>query len=183
MDASASNCSWTASTAYSWIHVTAGSSGTGDGTVTYSVDSYTGSSRSGSIAVAGRTFTITQTGSGTATVDFTISNLTPDIGEQVTFSASAECQTPQRWVMGGLSCDDESEIDCTAFPYLCRIVTWEYKTAGTKTVNLYCNEGNSPPHSLTVQPSGQCGGSGCDKDGPPDASFTWRRTRCCWGRR
>ena len=171
VDASATNCAWTASTSATWIHITAGTSGTGDGTVAYSVDAYTGSSRSGTIAVAGRSFSVSQTGSGTATVDFTISDLTPDIGEQVTFTVSSECQTPQRWVMGGLSCDDETEINCTAFPSLCRQVAWRYKTAGTKTVNLYCTEGNSQPHSLTVQTAGSCGGSSCDKDGPPDASF------------
>ncbi len=170
VDASASSCSWTATSSSSWIHVTSGSSGTGDGTVAYSVDPYTGSSRSGSMTVAGRSFTVAQAGSGAASVDFTISDLTPEIGETVTFTASAACQTPEQWAMGGQSCDGQTAVDCSWNPSLCRTVTWRYKTSGTKTVNLSCAEGDSPPHFLTVQTTGSC--STCDKDGPPDASFT-----------
>jgi hypothetical protein len=58
-----SDCAWTASvsTTATWITITAGQSGLGNGTVSYSVavNSST-SSRSGSMTVAGRTVTITQ---------------------------------------------------------------------------------------------------------------------------
>ena len=57
------NCSWTAGSNTSWIKIMSGSPGTGNGTVNYSVDPNTGSSsRTGSIAIAGKTFTITQGG-------------------------------------------------------------------------------------------------------------------------
>ena len=54
-------CAWSATSNNSWIHVTGGASGTGNGTVNYSVDANGGSSsRTGMITAAGRTFTITQ---------------------------------------------------------------------------------------------------------------------------
>jgi hypothetical protein len=58
-----SSCSWTATTGESWIHITSGASGTGIGRVDYSLDANdsTGAiQRSGSIAVADQTFSITQ---------------------------------------------------------------------------------------------------------------------------
>ena len=46
-----------------WIHVTAGANGSGNGTVAYSVDANAaGASRTGTLTIAGRTFTVTQTG-------------------------------------------------------------------------------------------------------------------------
>ena len=62
------NVTWTAtrSIAHSWITITGGSSGYGNGTVTYSLTANTGETRNGTITVSGggitRTFTITQAG-------------------------------------------------------------------------------------------------------------------------
>ena len=63
---SSSSCTWTASSnATSWLAVTAGSSGTGNGTVSYSVAANSSTaSRTGTITVANNTFTITQLGAG-----------------------------------------------------------------------------------------------------------------------
>ena len=56
-----SSCSWTAVSNASWITINAGSAGTGNGTVFYSVSANTtGSNRTGTITVGGNTFTITQ---------------------------------------------------------------------------------------------------------------------------
>ena len=55
-----SGCSWNVSSNASWINITSGSSGTGNGTVSYSVSGNTGSSRTGTITIAGKTFTVTQ---------------------------------------------------------------------------------------------------------------------------
>jgi hypothetical protein len=58
-----SGCDWTAVPTASWLHVTSGSSGTGGGTVAYSVDDNISSSpRTGTIAVSGQTFTVNQSG-------------------------------------------------------------------------------------------------------------------------
>jgi hypothetical protein len=59
--ASGGTCSWTATTTNSWIHTT--SSGTGNGTVNYTVDANNStSSRSGAITVGNATFAISQAG-------------------------------------------------------------------------------------------------------------------------
>jgi hypothetical protein len=60
----ASGCSWTALSNVSWITVTSGSSGSGNGTVGYSVAANaTGSARTGTMTIAGQTFTVAQNGS------------------------------------------------------------------------------------------------------------------------
>jgi len=57
-----SGCSWTATPSASWITITTGSSGTGNGTVYFSVASNTGSSRNGTITIGGQTFALSQSG-------------------------------------------------------------------------------------------------------------------------
>jgi all-beta uncharacterized protein/BACON domain-containing protein len=56
-------CTWTAVSQASWIHVTAGSSGSGNGAVTFSVDSNSGKMRNDSINIGGQMFTVNQAGS------------------------------------------------------------------------------------------------------------------------
>jgi hypothetical protein len=56
-----SGCSWTATSNSSWITITSGNSGSGNGTVSYSVAANTsGSARTGTLTIAGQTFTVTQ---------------------------------------------------------------------------------------------------------------------------
>ena len=63
--ASGSNCSWTASTSDPFLSVTSGGSVTGSGTVGYTVvPNAAVTFRSGTITIAGQTFTVTQAGSG-----------------------------------------------------------------------------------------------------------------------
>ena len=58
---SISGCSWTAVSNASWISVVSGASGSGSGTVTYSVAANNaGASRVGTLTIAGKTFTVTQ---------------------------------------------------------------------------------------------------------------------------
>ncbi len=61
-----SGCSWTASTnpaSWDWIGISSGASGTGNGTVNYFVlANNTGSARTGTLTIAGQTFTIIQDG-------------------------------------------------------------------------------------------------------------------------
>jgi hypothetical protein len=55
------SCAWTSSTAATFIHITSGSSGAGNGAVQYSVDGNPGPNiRSDTIAIAGQTFTVYQ---------------------------------------------------------------------------------------------------------------------------
>lgn len=58
-----STCPWTATSNASWITITAGASGTGNGSVSYLVEANPSSlSRTGTLTVAGKTFTVIQTG-------------------------------------------------------------------------------------------------------------------------
>jgi hypothetical protein len=59
----ASGCSWNASSQASWVTIQTGSSGTGNGTVTYTVAGNSGNSpRTGTLSIAGTSFTVTQGG-------------------------------------------------------------------------------------------------------------------------
>ena len=61
-------CAWTAVSNASWIAITSGASGSGNGTVSYSVLANTGSSqRTGTMTIAGQTFTVTQAGANNPT--------------------------------------------------------------------------------------------------------------------
>lgn len=62
--ATSAECSWTATRSFAWMNVMAGNSGTGNGTVTYTVQANTSpSARVGGLLVAGRYVLITQAGS------------------------------------------------------------------------------------------------------------------------
>jgi hypothetical protein len=66
-------CNWTASTIESWIIVTSGQSGTGNGFVTYAVRDNPGTSpRQGAITVAGLEFTVMQGGSALDACTFSL---------------------------------------------------------------------------------------------------------------
>jgi uncharacterized protein (TIGR03437 family) len=53
-------CAWTAAAGASWIRILTGLSGSGPGQVTFALDPNTGDARSGTITVAGQTFTVAQ---------------------------------------------------------------------------------------------------------------------------
>ncbi|HOW56840.1 MAG TPA: BACON domain-containing protein, partial [Smithellaceae bacterium] len=59
----ASSCTWTAvSNNTSWLTITSGASGTGNGIVSYSLAANTGAARTGTITISGQLFTVTQAG-------------------------------------------------------------------------------------------------------------------------
>ena len=61
-----SDCSWTATSSATWLTITSGSSGAGPGTLAYAVASNTSNceARTGSLTIAGKTFTLTQSAGG-----------------------------------------------------------------------------------------------------------------------
>jgi hypothetical protein len=63
-----SGCSWSASSGVSWITVTSGSSGTGSGTIAYTVASNSGAARSVVSTIAGQQFTFNQSGTQSYTI-------------------------------------------------------------------------------------------------------------------
>jgi hypothetical protein len=59
--ASSGTCGWTATSNASWITINSGASGAGSGTASYTVQAYTGkANRTGTLTIAGKTFTVTQ---------------------------------------------------------------------------------------------------------------------------
>jgi glucose/arabinose dehydrogenase len=89
-------CGWTAVSNASWLQVTGGSSGTSNGTVTYSVAANTStSSRQGTMTIAGQTFTVNQSGAP-ASCSFSISPKNVNVPRQggagsVTVTAPPGC--------------------------------------------------------------------------------------------
>lgn len=91
----AAGCAWTATSNDSWITISAGAAGTGNGTVSYTVAANTGSaSRTGTLRIAGSTFTITQAGAPCA---FTLSPLLASL-------ASSDATTATVTVNSGAGC-------------------------------------------------------------------------------
>lgn len=62
-----SGCSWSASTGVSWITISSGTTGAGSGSISYKVAANTGSARTASFTVAGKTFTVSQSAASSGT--------------------------------------------------------------------------------------------------------------------
>ena len=89
-------CSWTASSNASWITIVSGASGSGPGTVKLAIEKMTGGPRTGTATIAGRTFTVTQSGGGDTTCSFGIAPADASIAAaggtaSVAVSASSGC--------------------------------------------------------------------------------------------
>jgi M6 family metalloprotease-like protein len=88
-------CTWTATSNASWISITSGDSGTGSGTVNYFVAANTiTSSRTGTMTVAGQTFTVNQMGGSTCTYAISPESQSFEAGGgtgSVTMTAPADC--------------------------------------------------------------------------------------------
>lgn len=64
---SQSGCNWTATSNADWLTITSGTNGSGNGVVNYSVAANTGAARSGTLTIAGQTFTVTQAANSSCT--------------------------------------------------------------------------------------------------------------------
>ncbi|MGB7068167.1 MAG: BACON domain-containing carbohydrate-binding protein [Pyrinomonadaceae bacterium] len=103
--ASNAGCSWTAVVnSAPWITITGGSSGTGNGTVSYSVAAHTGPARVGTLTIGGRIFTISQASGCTFTLSPTGTTL-PAAGGNGSFTVSTNDQgctwnaaTTSQWI-------------------------------------------------------------------------------------
>jgi uncharacterized protein (TIGR03437 family) len=56
------SCPWTAASGASWLHVTSAASASGNGAVSFAADSNAGTTRSGTLAIAGQSVVVTQAG-------------------------------------------------------------------------------------------------------------------------
>jgi YVTN family beta-propeller protein len=93
-----SDCSWTASSDSTWFSITAGASGTGSGTVAYTIAANTGpSQRTATVTIAGHGFTLTQD-SATAACGFSLDGTLIDLpfnGGPGTIKVTASAQSCQ----------------------------------------------------------------------------------------
>ena len=136
-------CNWTASSSDpSWLKITSGSSGTSNGTVSYSVSTNTGSSRTGTSTIAGKTFTVTQDGGpiGPTPCPESISPVSKSFGpgggtDSVAVDASGSCN----WTA---SSSDPSRL----------IITSGNNGTGDGTVNysVLSNTGSSRTGMITI---------------------------------
>lgn len=96
-----SDCAWTATTNASWITLSAPASGTGNGSVRFTVPLNSGNERSGTISIGGQTALIRQSGSTpsppTPSCSYSLSSTTQNIGaaggagNQVSVTAPSGC--------------------------------------------------------------------------------------------
>jgi hypothetical protein len=100
--AAGSLCSWTATTADSWITITAGS-GTGAGTVSYGVSpNGLASQRNGTITVNGHVYTVTQFGSSCSFAINPVDLLAPAAGGTAFITITASDAACPPWTATGL---------------------------------------------------------------------------------
>jgi len=92
-----SACSWTATSNAAFITVSAGASGTGNGTVTATVAAGATTDRAGSLTIGGQTVTITQAGTGANGISASFRMTDPGIGPapttecRITSSTATTC--------------------------------------------------------------------------------------------
>jgi len=130
-----SACSWTAVSNVSWVTITGGASGSGIGTVTYSVAA-NGVARSGTLTVAGHAVTINQ---GTSSCTYSVST--------TNVSVPSTASTGSFSVTTGASCSWTATSN----------VSWVTITAGasgsglgTVTYSVAANTGAARSGTLTV---------------------------------
>ncbi len=127
----ASTCAWTATSNASWITITSGASGSGNGIVSYSVAANTGTTaRTGTLTIAGQTFTVTQAG---ATVSVPVCTLSANPGSITAGGSStltANCgPTASSYTWTGGTCAVTTGATCTVSP----TTTMTYSVAGTNS--------------------------------------------------
>jgi hypothetical protein len=87
------DCAWTVTTTTPWLKITAGTSGTGNGTVAFMVAANTGSARTGTISIAGLTHTVNQASGCTVSIDPSSATFSSagGVGTAIAVSAAASC--------------------------------------------------------------------------------------------
>ena len=165
-----SGCSWTTASPASWVRITSGASGTGNGTVNYSVDANTGaSSRTAGLTIAGAVFTVTQAGVSTYAI-------TASAGANGSISPS-----------GSVSVDAGASRSFTITPssgYQVANVTVDGSSVGAVTSYTFSNVTAThtisasfspvPPSSYTLTISKAGTGSGTVTTNPSGTSFSAR---------
>lgn len=83
-------CAWTATTTDAWINITSGGSGSGPGTVNFTVVANAGPARTGTISVAGQTFTVNQASGCTVSINPSSQSIGAPGGSGVTINVTSQ---------------------------------------------------------------------------------------------
>jgi hypothetical protein len=136
-------CPWSASSGVPWMTIAAGASGSGNGTVSYTVDASTGPARSGALTIGGQTFTVNQANGCSYQLSQTSFNVGPPGGTRnVTITVSAGCTwnvtSNVSWIVvtNGQSGNGSGSTEFVVSPNLLGARTGTLTVAGqTVTVN------------------------------------------------
>jgi hypothetical protein len=141
-------CSWNAASNASWLSITSGSSGSGNGSVGFTAAALSGPARSGALTIAGRTFTVSQSDGCT----FNIAS------DQTTVGAGASTVTVAVTSQGGCAWTSTSNA-----PWI--RVTSGASGSGNGSVQLAIDPNNAAGRVGTVTIAGRTftvnQGSGC----------------------
>jgi uncharacterized protein (TIGR03437 family) len=198
--ATSSGCGWSASSNSGFINITSATSGTGNGSVSYAVEANSGPARSGTLIIAGRTYTVNESAAGGGPSALTISPPTlPDgkVGSsyQIMLTATGGI-APYTWSpagsisTSGLSFQSNGNITGTpatagTYPFTATVTDITGATK-TQTYSITVNGTGTPPSGLTITntsfPNGAVGQSypsqllialgGCVTPFSPQPSFT-----------
>ena len=156
-------CNWTAANPPSWITITSGASGTGNGTVNYSVSANTGSSpRTAGMTIAGAAFTATQAGTGVSVYTITASagtggSISPSGGVSVNAGASQSFTiTPASgYTVAAVTVDGASAGTVTSYTFT-NVTANHTIAAGFAAINytLSVTKAGSGKGTVTNNPSG-----------------------------
>lgn len=180
-------CTWTARTSETWITVTGGASGTGSGTVNFTVATNTGAARTGTISIASETFTVSQQPApGQTACTYTIAPTGQTIaaaggaGNPVTVTTQAPCS----WAAGSnvswislTSSATGSGNGSVTFTVAANTVTAE--RAGTLTIagETFTVTQAAAPCSYAISPTSQsiaaAGGAGTPVTVTAGAGCAW----------
>jgi hypothetical protein len=131
-------CGWTAASNVSWISVTMGNTGNGNGTVSLAVQPNTGIARTGTVSIAGQTFTITQASGCAYTLTPTSTNISTGGG------------TGSFNITSGTGCTWTAVSNA---PWI--TVTSGSSGIGNGTVSFSVQANSGPPRTGTITAGGQ----------------------------
>jgi hypothetical protein len=106
-------CTWTAISNAPWIHVTAGNTGSGTGTVTFTADANNSPARTGTVTIAGQTITFNQSSAvtttsstSTTTISGTTSTIIPNFSLALSYNGVPSFCQPYTFTFspGGSNC-------------------------------------------------------------------------------
>ena len=147
-------CGWTAVSNASWLTFTGATTGTGNGSVNYSVAANTGAARTGTLTIAGQTFTVSQNPVQTLLAISTPSNLpsgTVNTSYSQTFTAAGG-KSPYNFTLSG------------SLPpgllFTSPTLSGVPSTAGTYTFTLTATDANNTSVSQTMNLVVVAAGSG-----------------------